>query len=164
MPIENIRQPEIINIDTELRLRKFDNNYSFAFDWYQDENTVKLVDGPDAELYDFSKLKRMYEYLNNIGELYFIEIIDNNIFKPVGDVTFWKDDMPIVIGDKNYRGKGIGKKVIKTLIERAKELEFEKLNVREIYSYNAASQRLFESMGFIKSSNTKNGFSYSIKI
>lgn len=72
--------------------------------------------------------------------------------------------MPIVIGDKNYRGKGIRKKVIKTLIERAKELEFEKLNVREIYSYNAASQRLFESMRFIKSSNTKNGFSYLIKI
>lgn len=164
MPIENISQPKIINIDNELRLRKFDNNYSFAFDWYQDENTVKLVDGPDAELYDFSKLKRMYEYLNNIGELYFIEIIDNNIFKPVGDVTFWKDDMPIVIGDKNCRGKGIGKKVIKALIERAKELEFEELKVREIYSYNAASQRLFEGMGFMKSSNTKNGFSYSIKI
>lgn len=164
MPIENISQPEIINIDKELRLRKFDNNYSFAFDWYQDENTVKLVDGPDAELYDFSKLKRMYEYLNNIGELYFIEIIDNNIFKPVGDVTFWKDDMPIVIGDKNCRGKGIGKKVIRALIERAKELEFEKLKVREIYSYNTASQRLFESMGFMKSSNTKNGFSYSMKI
>lgn len=90
MPIENIRQPEFINIGMELRLRKFDNNYSFAFDWYQDENTVKLEDGPDAVLYDFSKLKRMYEYLNNIGELYFIEIVVNNIFKPVGDVTLWK--------------------------------------------------------------------------
>lgn len=53
----------------------------------------------------------------------FIEIVDDNIFKPVGDVTLWKDDMPIVIEDKNCRGKGIGKKVIGTLIERAKELE-----------------------------------------
>jgi hypothetical protein len=38
MPIENINQPEIINIDSNLRLRKFDNKFSFAFEWYQDED------------------------------------------------------------------------------------------------------------------------------
>ena len=43
MPIKNINQPEIITINTELRLRKFDNKYSFAFDWYQDEDTVKSL-------------------------------------------------------------------------------------------------------------------------
>ena len=82
MPIKNVNQPEIITINTELRLRKFDNKYSFAFEWYQDEDTVKLVDGLNAEKYDSAKLKRMYEYLNNIGELYFIEILDNKINLP----------------------------------------------------------------------------------
>lgn len=164
MPIKDIYQPEIIIINAELRLKKFDNNYSFAFDWYQDEATVKLVDGPEAKKYDFSKLKRMYEYLDNIGELYFIEILDKNEFKPVGDVTFWKDDMPIVIGDKNCRGKGLGKKVITALIDRAKELGLTELKVREIYTYNTASKKLFESVGFRKTGETQTGFSYGIKI
>lgn len=164
MPIENVYQPEIININTELRLRKFDGEYSFAFDWYQDEETVKLVDGVGAKRYDFNKLKRMYEYLNTKGELYYIEILDDRKFVPIGDVTFWKEDMPIVIGNKNYRGKGIGKKVIKVLLERARELGYKEIKVREIYVYNIASQKLFESMGFKKTGCTKDGFSYALSI
>lgn len=164
MPIKDINQPEIINIDSNLRLKKFDNKFSFAFDWYQDEDTVKLVDGLNAKKYDFNTLKSMYQYLNNVGELYFIEILENNEFIPIGDVTFWKDDMPIVIGDKNYRNKGIGKKVIEALIGRAKELGYQEIKVREIYTYNIASQRLFESVGFKKSGNTANGFSYTLSI
>ena len=164
MPIKDINQPEIINIDSNLRLKKFDNKFSFAFDWYQDEDTVKLVDGLNAKKYDFNTLKSMYQYLNNVGELYFIEILENNEFIPIGDVTFWKDDMPIVIGDKNYRNKGIGKKVIEALISRAKELGYQEIKVREIYTFNTASQRLFESVGFKKSGNTTNGFSYTLSI
>lgn len=160
MPIFGIQQPEIINITSELRLRKFDNKYSFALAWYQDGETVKLVDGLDAEKYDSDTLKRMYEYLNNIGELYFIEILENNKFLPIGDVTFCKDDMPIVIGNKSYRGKGIGKKVIEALIQRARDLGYQELKVGEIYNYNIASQKLFESCGFKKAEPTNNGYSY----
>lgn len=164
MPIKNVNQPEIITINTELRLRKFDNKYSFAFEWYQDEDTVKLVDGLNAEKYDSAKLKRMYEYLNNIGELYFIEILDNKKFMPIGDVTFWKDDMPIVIGNADYRGKGIGKQVVRALIQRAAELSYGEIKVRDIYTYNIASQKLFESVGFKKTGCTKDGFSYTLTI
>lgn len=160
MPISGIEQPEVINITNELRLRKFDDKYSFALAWYQDEETVKLVDGLDAEKYDYDTLRRMYEYLDNIGELYFIEVLENNDFIPVGDVTFSKDDMPIVIGKKNYRGQGIGKKVIEALIERARDLGYQELKVNEIYNYNIASQKLFESCGFKKAEATKNGYSY----
>ncbi len=164
MPIEKIHQPEIINISTKLRLRKFDNNYTFAFNWYQDEDTVRLVDGLNAKKYDFDTLKAMYMYLNNKGELYFIEILENNEFIPIGDVTFWQEDIPIVIGDKKYRGIGIGKKVLEAIIKRAKELGYKELKIREIYTYNVASQKLFESVGFSKSENTANGFSYTLMI
>ena len=47
MPISGVVQPDILVVDEELRLRKFDGNYDFAFDWYQDPETVKLVDGVD---------------------------------------------------------------------------------------------------------------------
>ena len=164
MPIEKIHQPEIINISAKLRLRKFDNNYTFAFNWYQDEDTVRLVDGLNAKKYDFDTLKTMYMYLNNKGELYFIEILEDNEFIPIGDVTFWQEDIPIVIGDKKYRGIGIGKKVLEAIIKRAKELGYKELKMREIYTYNVASQKLFESVGFSKSGNTANGLSYTLMI
>lgn len=106
----------------------------------------------------------MYEYLNKKGELYFIEISDYDQFNPIGDVAFWKDDMPILIGNKSYRGKGIGKDVVKALIRRAKDLGYSEIKVREIYTYNIPSQRLFESQGFIKTGFTKDGYSYSLTI
>ena len=106
----------------------------------------------------------MYEYLNNKGELYFIEIKEGEDFVPIGDVTIWEDDIPIVIGNKKYQGQGIGKKVIAALIERGRELGFQTMKVREIYSYNISSQKLFKSMGFIESGQTPLGRSYCLQI
>lgn len=162
--IDGIVQPEFIDVDKELRLRKFDNNYEFALSWYEDKELVKLVDGKNAKPYDMEKLKRMYTYLNNNGELYFIEIKIKDRYIPIGDVSFWHEDMPIVIGDKSYQGKGIGYRVIKTLIERGKEFGYEKLYVNEIYAYNTQSQRVFEKAGFKIYKETNNGYSYVLDI
>lgn len=106
----------------------------------------------------------MYHYLNNKEELYFIEIRSHDKFIPIGDVTFWQKDMPIVIGDKKYRGKGIGCKVIKALIKRGIKLGFDKLYVGEIYTYNIASQKAFEKAGFRKYRAAKNGYSYILDL
>lgn len=109
MPIQGLEQPEIIAIEDTLRLRKFDGKYDFALKWYQNEDMVYMVDGV-RRAYDMDRLTRMYTYLNQAGELYFIEVLENGSFRPIGDVTFWQDDMPIVIGDPHYRGKGIAEK------------------------------------------------------
>ena len=50
MPIKGIEQPEYIEIDREIRLRKFDGKYDFAFEWYQDIDIVWMLDG-DKEPY-----------------------------------------------------------------------------------------------------------------
>lgn len=160
---ENI-QPGYINIDEELRLRKYDGKHDFALKWYQDSELVRLVDGENAKPYDYKKLNDMYTYLKKKGELYFIEIKKENDYVPIGDVTFWNEDMPIVIGDKNYRGKGIGLKVIITLIKRGKDLGYENLYVNEIYFYNIASQKTFEKAGFKKHKEKETGYSYKIKL
>ncbi|GIM33369.1 hypothetical protein [Paraclostridium bifermentans] len=59
MPIDKINQSQIIYIDSKLRLRRFDNDYNFVFQWYQDLKLVKLVDGPVASVYTKEKLKMM---------------------------------------------------------------------------------------------------------
>ena len=161
MAIQGIEQPAIIQIGHALRLRKYDGVHDFALEWYLDEETVYLVDGK-RDPYTMERLGGMYRYLNNAGELYFIEVLENGTYKPIGDVTFWQEDMPIVIGDRNYRGKKIGRKVISALIKRGKELGYDHLAVGEIFDWNEGSRRCFESVGFVSYEKTEKGRSYKV--
>ena len=157
------RNQRNIEIDSALRLRRFDGNYDFAFEWYQDPETVLLVDGK-AEPYSYETLTNMYNYLNGKGELYFIEVNENGKWKPIGDVTFWQEDMPIVIGEREYRGKGIGKKVVSALVERGRTMGYDKLYVGEIYDFNTGSQKCFESVGFRSYEKTEKGSRYVLDL
>lgn len=163
MAIQGTQQPEIIQIDDTLRLRKYDSVHDFALAWYQDEETNYLVDGKRGT-YDMEQLARMYHYLDHAGELYFIEIFENGTYKPIGDVTFWQGDMPIVIGEPAYRGKGIGRKVISALIERGRSLKFDHLSVALIYDWNEASRRCFESLGFTAHEKKEKGSAYRLTL
>ena len=162
MPIEGVQQPEILAIDDELRLRKFDNEFTFALEWYQDTELVKLVDGVDVP-YSEEKLERMYHYLDRIGELYFIEKKLNDVWTPVGDVCMWKTDMPITISRPFWK-QGIGKRCILRLLKRAKELGWQNCFVNEIYHYNIGSQRLFECCGFRLYEENEVGKRYHIEL
>lgn len=153
----------MLEINNNLRLREFDVICPEAAYWYSDPELVWLVDGV-REPYDRAKLERMYSYLNAHGELYYIEVLENGKFKPVGDVMFSADDLPIVIGDPAYRGRGIGKLVIRRLIERGRELGFTELRVREIYNYNQASRALFEGLGFTEDSRTSRGAGFRLAL
>lgn len=161
LSMENIVQPGIIEIEPGLRLRAFDGKYDFALDWYQDPELVYLVDGVRRP-YSRETLTAMYAYLDQHGELYFIELKREGRFVPVGDVTFWQDDMPIVLGDPACRGKGIGRKVIGALIERARALGFAYLRVGEIYDWNLPSQKCFTAMGFVPYEKTERGNRYRL--
>lgn len=166
MPILNVTQPKLIEISDDLRLTQLDltyRNYQIALPWYEDVDTVYAVDGI-RESYDLDKLQRMYKYLYERGELYFIELKTDDTFQPIGDVTFWQFDMPIVIGDIQSRGRGIGKRVIETLVERGKHLGYEILYVEEIYKFNLASQKAFESVGFLRCEETEKGYKYSLSL
>lgn len=162
MPMQGIGQPEILPVDERIRLRKFDGIFDFALKWYQDRATLLLVDGRD-EPYTPERLARMYRYLEARGELYFIEVKRGEEYVPIGDVTFWQEDMPIVIGDASFRGQGIGRKVVAALVRRGRSLGFDELFVSEIYDGNTASRRCFEANGFRLCEKTEKGGRYSLK-
>lgn len=163
MAISGVEQPEIVQIGDALRLRKFNGRFDFALPWYQDEKLVYLVDGK-KDLYTMERLEQMYRYLDVMGELYFIEVLEENCYKPVGDVTFWQEDMPIVIGVSEFRGKGIGRKVISALVKRGKALNYNALYVDEIYDFNEGSRRCFESVGFKAYEKTERGSRYRLEL
>lgn len=163
MAIQGIDQPTVIQIDESLRLRKYDGVYDFALAWYQDLDTVWLVDG-NRNPYTMERLGGMYRYLNDAGELYFIEVLENGTFKPIGDVTFWQEDMPIVIGDRNYRGRKIGRRVVSAMVKRGVALGYDYLEVGEIYDWNEGSRRCFESVGFQAYEKTDKGAKYKLTL
>lgn len=163
MAIPNVAQLEILVVEDGLRLRKFDDCFDFAFSWYQDVETVYLVDGV-RKPYSRETLSNMYHYLDKQGELSFIEVEENDCWKPIGDVCFWQSDLPIVIGDRAYRGRGIGKKVVAALINRGRELGYDTLEVGEIYEYNIGSRKCFESLGFRAVEKTEKGNRYQLTI
>jgi RimJ/RimL family protein N-acetyltransferase len=151
MAYKDFVQPQIINIDNEVRLRSYDGSYKQAIPWYQDEfvyyNSEGITD--TSKIPDESYVKRMYEYLNNNGELYFIEVLEDGAYIPIGDVTIKEQNPPIAIGVAKYRGVGIGTKVMKVIIKRGKEIGITKFYGTTIYDYNIASQKLHESLGYI---------------
>ena len=163
MAIKGVVQPEIIVINDGLRLRKFDDEFIFALAWYQDEETNYMVDGKRG-VYDIDQLSRMYHFLEKKGEVYFIEVTENGVYRPIGDVTFWQEDMPIVIGEPEYRCRGIGKKVISALIQRGRALGYDQLLIGEIYDWNKPSRRCFESLGFQAYEKTEKGSRYRISL
>lgn len=163
MPMENIVQPELLPVSDILRLRKYDGVHDFALSWYLDPETVWLVDG-DRDIYTPEKLDKMYTHQDTHGELYFIEALETGLWRPVGDVCFSSDDFAIVIGEKAYRARGVGRAVVSALIERARSLGWKRVRVGGVYDFNAGSRRLFTSLGFREEARTEKGHSYILPL
>ncbi len=161
MPINNIPQPEIIQINDHLRLRKYSGSYDFALPWYSDPETLRLIGSPPTP-YTLEKIADMYEYLERKGELYFIEIFEEQRWLPIGDVTFCHDDMPILIGEKRFRGQGTGKAVVNALVQRGKQLGYTELYVEDVYDFNIPSIKCFTSTGFRPFRKTPEGHGYCL--
>lgn len=163
MALLNFEQPEVIFITENIRLKKTDrSDWEKALVWYQNPKVLYYSEGITDKTYDMDVINRMYTYLSDIGELYFIEILENELWRAIGDVTLSDQDMPIVIGDEKYWGKGIGKRVLDALVERAKALGLTRLYVKAIYLYNDRSQNLFKSVGFKEVSSNNIEKSYEL--
>ncbi|GAB3754554.1 GNAT family N-acetyltransferase [Microlunatus parietis] len=161
--------PQFLPIGPGLRLRRFDPDRAAPdllaelLTWYQDLETVRLVDGPVAEPYDEERLLRMFRHLRDHGELYLVELRDGMEWRPVGDVTLQTWAVPIVLAPA-VRGQGIGRTVIAAMIERARVLGQHAVDVSDIYDTNVASRRLFESLGFVAGERTELGRRYTLLI
>lgn len=141
----------ILEVDDELRLRPFagDADVDLAWPWYQDAETVALVDGPGSPTYARDRVAAMYAALGAQGEVYVIERrAGGGDWVAVGDVTLAPDTLPILIAP-GLRRQGIGRRVLLRLVDRARVLGWTELCVREVLPGSDASHRLFLGLGFV---------------
>ena len=131
-----------------LRPANIDEDCSHALLWYQDPEVLHFSEGPGTEAYDPETVQAMYRYLASIGRLYIIEAQEDGEWVPIGDVTLSRETIPIVIGDPGYRSRGIGTRVIRMLIEMAREEQWTELKVKKVYTFNDRSHRMFTGLGF----------------
>ena len=68
-------EPEPIEVARGLRLRGYDGeaDVDAAWPWYQDLDTVRLVDGDGAQPYSRDTVRSMYEALSGKGDVFMIE-------------------------------------------------------------------------------------------
>ncbi len=153
-------------IDETLRLRwPVMEEYYKGLVWYTDPEIQYLVNGT-KEPYTLDQTVRMFDWLNNNGEFFFIEVYEDGEWKEIGDASLLygqNNDIPITIGLKEYQHIGLGSKVLKYLVDKAQDQGFEKLIVH-IYDYNEVSKKFYQKHGFKKFEDTDDGARYILEI
>lgn len=134
---------EIRIIDEELSLVPYYPNEETALPWYQDRVVCKQVDNIDG-IYTPEMLQGMYNYLNSHGNLYYIQYRESL----VGDVCLRDNGEVCIVVCREYQNRHIGRRCIAEMIHLAQEKGFRKV-IAHIYSFNAQSQQMFLSAGFI---------------
>ncbi len=157
-----IHDQNIIEIDGTLRLRKLiESDYKHAMIWYSNDNILKYSENR-TKPYDIEDIKRMYSYLSGIGVVYAIEVYKHT-WSPIGDVTLSTQCMPLVVMP-DYQGRGIGYRVITTLLNRAKLQGIKHIKLSGIYTFNEKSFKLYSKCGFIETNRDDKKIYMEIKL
>ena len=166
MALKDFEQPELIEISDTLRLRKFDGNYEQFLPGYQNPVVYQNSEGifDETRIPNLAYVKGMCNYLQKVGELYYIEILENGLFVPIGDVTIKPDNPPIAIWFDRYHGKGIGKLVMQALIQRLRALGYSKITGSMVFRWNLASQKLHEGLGFVRTNENEREITYELDL
>ena len=141
---------DIINISDNLRLRRYDGQYELFLPAYQDPYVYQNSEGifDDSKKPDLDYVKGMCDWLSTHGDMYYIEAKEGDRFVPIGDVTVKPENPPITIWKEEYRNKGIGKAVMRRVIQILKERGAEKITGSTVYKWNLPSRRMHEAIGF----------------
>lgn len=133
-------------VDKQIRLIPYYRNDDISLAWYQNLDVCKQIDNRDQP-YDIDLLHRMYNYLCTHGECYYIEY--NGIL--VGDISLKNNGEIAIVVCKAYQNQHIGRRCVNEIIKLAKQKGMEAV-IANIYSFNAQSQKMFNTLGFYKTS------------
>ena len=140
-----------------------DNRYSIRQIRQEDNASVEqIIKSNFIELglplvgtaYADAETSKMYESYQGAHEIYFVVEKDGNVFggagiKPLRDFENSVCELQKMYFSPEIRGLGLGKKVLMSCLEKAKEFGFKTCYLETIPSLKAAIH-LYESLGFIQ--------------
>ena len=123
--------------------------------WLNDYEIVKYTESRHA-VHTMESLKNFVIHVNNESN-YCFAIIDIQSGKHIGNIKIGNihpmykyADVGLIIGDKNFHGKGIATEALKLCVEFAfKQLKLHRLYAG-IYDVNIGSIKAFEKAGFVR--------------
>lgn len=131
-------------VDRDIRLIPYYRNDAVSLPWYQDPDVCKQVDDRDTP-YDLELLHRMYDYLCARGDCYYIEYQGTL----VGDASLRDNGEIAIVVCKEFQNRHIGRRCVLELLKLAREKGMAQVTAN-IYTFNRQSQRMFLSVGFVK--------------
>ncbi len=144
-------QSDVVLQDGSLRLRPvtLPDDVALGVPWYRDPEVLRLSEGEGTPPYDAAMVERMWRAMVARCEVYIIETLTPDGWRAIGDASICREGgVPIVIGEAAYRSRGLGRRVLRLLIERARALGWPRLFVKGVYTDNERSRRLYEGAGF----------------
>lgn len=119
--------------------------------WWRDKDLIALTSGAFDEISD-AEVARYFETMKSISDYHFMIEVDG---ETIGHVSLSKREggwyeTQIVIGEKNYLGKGYGSEAIKKVIEFAKNKNITKIYL-EVRPDNLRAIKAYEKCGFVES-------------
>lgn len=117
--------------------------------WWRDKELTDLTSGDHTPMADEEIKKQIREMANDKSAHHWMICVDGKI---VGHINLnridnKKAEMQIVIGEKEYWGKGIGEQAGTQVIQEAKNLSFNKIYI-EVRPENSRAISLYENLGF----------------
>ncbi len=137
--------------DGDLRLRPvvLPDDVATAVPWYRDPEVLRFSEGEGTAPYDAARVEQMYRTMATRCEVYIVEVRSEGGWWAVGDAGLCREaGVPIVIGEAAYRSRGLGRRVLRLLVERAWALGWSRLVVQGVFTDNDRARRLYERAGF----------------
>lgn len=156
-------------VDIYLRKLELTDVTEDYLSWMNDYETVKYTESRFMQ-HSKESLIQFVKNANNSGNNYFFAIIDKKSGKHIGNIKIGNinsyhrfGDIGLIIGDKNFWGKGVATTAIKLCVDIAfKQLRLNRLSAG-IYDLNIGSIKAFEKAGFVQESCEKSKYIFEAK-
>jgi len=119
--------------------------------WWRDKELLKLTSGILKLISDKEVEKYFSAIMDSPVDYHYMIILNKKV---IGHIVFAKrkkdwHETQIVIGEKQYWGRGYGTKAIKLLLKKAKELGILRIYL-EVRPTNTRAITTYENSGFVK--------------
>jgi RimJ/RimL family protein N-acetyltransferase len=121
--------------------------------WRNDPEARRMFRNPESVDHD-SHMAWLRKTLADDGTLLLVGVVDR---EPVGSIRFDRQPDDLAVVNINiagqHRGRGLGRQLLDLGCRHAEETDFARVFRADIKTENAASHRLFRSLGFVLKSH-----------